>query len=372
METSDLITSFSLKEFLLIGTIFFLLFFVFSLLLYAIILRIIINARNIRIKRLHRKWEKVLFEYLEQLSRFRDVTGTSATQDLTQIEIRHRDWMIFGEFIENFLVDLEGKDNDRIIQLLWEIRFFEHLMKALKNKNVWIKAYSAHFLGLMKYTPAEGRLTELIYDNNPIVSISAFDAFYQLGSHRDIRRIIKDILNNTDLSFTRISEIISDYGPEINSVLVSLLDDDEVIDSAKTLLINVITSKNIVESLPVIKKLVYRTQNNELIIGCIKAIAAFGDTDFIPFLQTKMFSKDWVVRSQAIKALGEIGSSDIIPEIKRILIEDTEFWVRLYSAQVLWDFGQEGVDVLEDIIARNNDDELRKILQFVVYENETE
>ncbi|MFC1651212.1 HEAT repeat domain-containing protein [Candidatus Latescibacterota bacterium] len=372
MTIPDLMTSFSANEILLIGTIFFLLFLVLVLLSYAIMIRVFVNARNLRINRLHRKWESVLFQYLEQQSRFRDIAGTTETQNLNQLEIQHRDWMIFGEFIENFLVDIEGKDNDRIIQMLWELKFFDHLMKALNNKNVWIKAYSAHFLGLMKYVPAENKLTELTYDTNPIVSISAFDALHKLGSHRDIRRIIKDVLNNADLSYTRISEIISGYGAETDAILVSLLDDDEVIDSAKTLLINVITSKNIPESLPIIKKLIYWTKSRELIIGCIKAIAAFGDSDFIPFIQTQMFSSDWIIRSQAVKALGEIGSSSVIPAIRKIIVEDTEFWVRLYGAQALWDFGQEGVNALEDVIAQNDDDELRKILHYVVYENESE
>jgi|GEM_PF-6896687 hypothetical protein len=372
MTLSDFISSFSSKEILLIGTIFFLLFMVLFLLLYAIIIRIIVTARNYRINALKQKWELVLFEYLEQQSRFKDIAGTRDMNDLSQFEIQHRDWMVFGEFIEDFLVNLEGKDNERIIQLLWETKYFVHLMKALNTKNVVVKAYSAHFLGLMKYKPAEGKLKELVYDINPIVSISAFDSLYQLGLTKDTRKIIKDVLNNADLSFSRISEIISGYGVKINSVLVSLLDDDEVIISAKTLIMNVVAANNVLESIPVIKKIAYGTDNKELTVGIIKAVAAFGDPDFIPYLQSKLFSEDWVVRSQAIKALGEIASPSIIPAIKNIIIEDTEFWVRLYGAQVLWDFGQEGIDALEDILAGNDDEELKKILQFVVYETESD
>lgn len=356
-----MIDFFSRLELFLIGIIFVLLAIVILLVMYAIILRVLYNARNRYIVKKHAHWEKFVLEY---------ISGITESIDLSRLELKPRDWIIFGEFIENYLVNLKGEDYNRIIQLLWGIEYYEMLMDALIKSNKWEKAYSAHYLGLMKYQPAESKLMDLVNDSSPIVSITAFEALQRIDSRKDLHTIIKDILNNTDLGISKVYEIILSYGNEINPVLIDLLEEPEVTGKGKRLIVDVFAYRNFIESSGVIMRLAKNTADIELKIGCIKAIGEFGipDNENIRFLKDNLYSSNWVVRSQSVKALGNIGPESIIPVIEKKLLTDNNFWVKLYSAQALHHIGEEGNHVLKKILEHHHDKEITNLINHVLYE----
>ena len=363
---------FSTLELILIGIILVLLAVVFLLVIYAVILRVLYNAKNRYIAKKQLIWEKILFEYLERKSRFSDISGTIESIDLSKLDLKPRDWIIFGEFIENYLVNLKGDDYEKIIRILWEIGYYEMLMAALDKSNKWVKSYSAQYLGLMKYQPAESKLMGLVHDSSPIVSITAFEALQRIGSRKDLPAIIKNILNNTDLSITKVYEIILSYENEINPVLVNILDDPDVNNKGKRLIVDVLAYRNFIESSDVIIGLAEYTDDTELKIGCIKAIGEFGipDRESIRFLQENLSSPNWVIRSQSVKALGNIGPETLIPEIENKLLADDNFWVKFYSIQALHQFGEKGNNLLKKILEHHPDIELTNMVRHVLYETE--
>ena len=354
---------FSRLELILIGIILVLLIIVILMVIYAVILRVLYNAKNRYINKKQSHWEKFVLDY---------ISGITESVDLCGLDLKSRDWIIFGEFIENYLVNLKGEDYDRIIQFLWEIGYYEMLMAAFKKSNKWQKAYSAHYSGLMKYQPAESKLLDLVYDPSPIVSITAFEALQRIDSRKDLHPVIKNILNNTALSTSKVYEIILGYGNEINQVLIDLLKDSDVTEKGKRLIVDVLAYRNFIESSSVIMKLAENTDNIELKTGCIKAIGQFGipDNDYIRFLKENLSSPNWIVRSQSVKALGSIGSDTLIPELEKSLLADDNFWVKLYSAQALHQFGEKGTHVLEKTLEHHPDTEFTNIINYVLYETE--
>ncbi len=350
-----------MKELVLVGIILFLLVLVFILLVYAVILRVIYNARNRYYARKQSRWEKILLKYID---------GTATGEDLSGLDLKFRDWIKFGEFIENYLMDIKGEDYDAIIRMLDEIEFHEMLMKALGSSDWWERTYSAYFLGLMKYEPAEQKLLELVYDKSPLVSINAFEALNKIGSNKDLYRVIKFVLNSAFLIISKVTDIILSYGTDINPVLIKLLRDADVTDRAKRIIVDVLASRNVVESLPVITKLANETGDTELIIGCIKAMGEFGDPEGMDFLLEYMSSPNWIIRSQAVKALGNVSSPLIIPELKMILRIDENYWVKMYSAQVIMGFGEKGKKELESVLEKKSEDDVANIVNYVLYETE--
>ncbi len=111
MNFQSLAGLFSTKELILVGIILFMFFLVFFLLFYAVLLRAHYNKRNKYYARMQTRWEELLFKYID---------GTATGEDISGLDLQFSDWFKFGEFIENYLIDLRGNDYGIIIRMLGE------------------------------------------------------------------------------------------------------------------------------------------------------------------------------------------------------------------------------------------------------------
>jgi len=351
---------FTTKEIILVGTIFVLVGLVFLLFVYAVFLRLIKNRRDAYYRTKSERWEQTLLEYLT-------VPDTVVTQEIMDVE--PEDWLVFGEFIEQYLVDLAGEDYDSIIELLYTVDFHSMLVYALDKSDEWETTYAIYLLGVMKYQKAEVLLMKYIVSQSSVVSMVAFEALQKTGSRKNIDRVIKAVLNSDFFSSTKVSEIILGYGDSILPLLVSLLVDISIHEKGRRVILDVLAERNAVMALPVILKLAHENKSVEIQIGCIKALGKFGGPESTSFLSFSLSSPNWIIRSQAVKAIGNITSPLIVPELAMRLQVDENYWVKLYSAEAMKNFGDRGRNELESVLSRHRDDELSNIIQFVLYES---
>ena len=360
MEWPSMLDTFRIDQLVIIGVILALVFVVMMLVIYALILRISFNRKARYIARKRDFWETVLLEYL---------TGMREKVSRSAMGLKEKDWVIFGEFIEQYLLDLESEEYDRIIRLLWNVGYHEILMNALSSRNMWLKEYAIYYIGLMKYSPASPDLRYLVYDKSPSVSLMAFEALCKIGNRQHLPHIIKNILNKEDINRAKVFDIILEYGSGIIPDMIVLLDDKEVTDSGKQLIVDVLGFHNAIESTETVLKLAHKTDDEELKIRCIKALGIFGDTVSYDFLHDSFLSPNWVVRSQAVKALGSIASDDIIPELCEMLVNDDNSMVKSYCARTLLTFGDKGWRELETLLSLHADSRVSEIINSVLSED---
>ncbi len=357
----EIIRRFTPAEMILAGFITLLLVLVFLLLVYALYLRVRHNMHLGRLAGKQREWERLLLLYL---------SGDLNDDNVRDHPLDFDDWMDFGGFIEGYLLDIKGEDREAVVRFVDLMGFSCHLVAALDSKDQWERIYSAFYLGQIGYAPAEEKLREHVYDSSPLVSVNAVDALNRIGSTRDLHRIIKYVLGVGDIGMSRMIDIVGGYGGEIDGVLLRLLDDNELSERALRIVIDVLASRNVLDAVPKIMSIAYKTSNTELIIGCIKALGEFGEPESLDFLMAHLSSPNWVVRSQAVRALGSISSPLIIPELKIRLQMDENYWVRLYSAQTIARFGKVGVRELERLKDQNLRGDVESIIAYVLYELE--
>lgn len=356
--------NFSGTEYFLLLVIIFLITAVLFLMIYAMYVRMKYSFRDAYIKIKQNEWEKILLNYLDD--------NNPRKNTLYNYRIKFKDWIVFAEFVENYLLDLKGEDYEKIIIFLWKIGFYNNLMRALKKSDKWEKSYSAYFLGLMKYKKAEMELIKMASDKSPLVSISSLGALNRIGSTFNIYNFIKDMAANESLSAANISEMISSHGAKINPLLIDLLKDTGLPPWAKRKIIDIIISRGVIESIDTVISLAERSEYPELIIGCIKAMGEFGSENSIPFLLAQLSSQNWVIRSQTVKALGNAGVPGVIPSLKNKLLNDDNFFVKLYSAQAIMQFGESGINELKSVLYTTQDETVKKILNYVVFESVSE
>lgn len=360
VEWPSMLDFFRIEQLILVVVILALVFIVMTLVIYALILRVSFNRRERYIARKRDAWETILLEYL---------TGMRETVDRAEIGLKEKDWLIFGEFIERYLLDLKSEEHDRIIKLLWDVGYHEMLMKALSSKHRWLKEYGIYYIGLMKYHPASPDLRYLVYDKSPSISLGAFEALCKIGTSQNLPHIIKNILDKFDHNRSKVFDIILEYGSGIIPDLIVLLEDEEVTDSGKQLIVDVLGFHNAVEASEVVLKLAQKTYDEELKIRCIKALGIFGDPASYDFLHDSFSSPNWVVRSQAVKAIGSIASDDIIPELLEMLVNDDNSTVKLYCARTLLTFGDKGRRELETLLSLHADSAVSDIINSVLTED---
>jgi HEAT repeat protein len=180
------------------------------------------------------------------------------------------------------------------------------------------------------------------------------------------------ILNTTSFSNFRIAEIITSFGDDINPMMARILQDRNVTEKGKRIVVDVLASRNCILGLPIIKQLAYQAKDTELIIGCIKAMGQYGDPDSIDFLTFHLSSPNWIIRSQTVRALGEVCSLNFIPELRLMLLTEKHDMVKLDIARAINKFGERGKSELESVLSTHHDESTDSIVKYILYELEPE
>lgn len=356
----SLIDSFSLKELILVGSIFLLLITVFLLFVYTIYLRIYNNIKKKIIQKKQKGWENSILKY---------ISGEPGTTSF-DLDVKYKDFQIFGEFVENYLINLKGEDYEHIVQQLRDIGYGEMLIKALDKADKWGRGYAAHFLGLMEYKQAKPRLLELIHDKSPVVYINSFEALNRIVSEENLPRLIKLIVGNIHIGTTKIIEILLGYGTVINPILIEMLGAPDIDSFGKKLIVDILSFHRAIESSKAVLRLTKQTDNIELKIACIKAFGLLEDPENAPYLIESLNSENGVIRSESAKALGKIGAELAIPFLKAKLYSDKNYWVRLHSTLALKKMHEKGLFALNEVLMNTSDTQVNRIINYVIQEED--
>lgn len=305
-----------------------------------------------------KEWQRLLLAYLG---------GKQKEISPAAFMIRHHDIFLFGAFIDKYLENLKGADYDKVVALLHDIHYDELLLPYLKKRSVWVRSFCAHFLGIMKSHAALPMLEVLLNDPSQVVSLNAFEALCRMGSTGNCRSLVKEFLKTQDLSGVLFSDIIMIHGPSVFPLFIEMLDNPSLDTTVSRRIIDVLASRNVVESLPRILAIARETESAELRIGCIKAMVAFKNPMCLDYVAGQVTSPNWVMRSQAAKALGYMGNATHIPTLQVLLEGDEHFWVKLYSALSLKRLGDSGERILHSVLG-HSDQETVQISQFVLHD----
>jgi HEAT repeat protein len=364
MNIANLSADYSTPELLLIYVILSLLGLNLVLLAATIFIRLYDNRANRILKRKQDIWEEAVLEFISSDVDYNTLTAPEL------YSIRLKEFQSFGQFIEDYLVNLKGEEYDKIIRLLRNIGYDILLLKALDKTDKWGKAYAAHFLGLMDCQRAESKLLELLNSRSPILYLSSFEALSRIASSANESGIVRSLIAKKTVERTKIIELLLGFGNSINPVLIGLLSDGSLTPAEKRLIVDLLSARSIMESSQAILELAESTDDMELKIACIKAFGTFEDPEGLPFLTASLNSKNWVLRSQAAKAIGRIGHEEALPLLKDKLLHDPKYWVRLYSAISMKNMSSAGRDELNKIREQSDSKAVNSFIDYVLHETE--
>jgi len=314
---------------------------VLLLAIYCFWLRFLYNQREKKQFELSSKWEEMIFKYLE---------GEQLPQEIVD-PIPRSDYSYFLNFLENYLMTIKGEDFKRISTLITQTKLFSHLINNLKQRNSQMRSDAAFFLGLARARKAKEFLRERLKDRNDSVAYNCALSLAKMGAIDTVSDILIRYCNCKNYSRDSLLCILFELG---NSVCESLLQRllKEKKDSLRILIIDVLGHYIYFSAGKAILNLFNLSNNNELRIHCIKAIGRMEYIEALPTLRRCLDNPDWVIRSQAISAIGKIGDINIENKLVEKL-GDENWWVRYRAAEVLFSISEQGKEILKDILVHS-------------------
>lgn len=184
------------------------------------------------------------------------------------------------------------------------------LIKGLKSKDFFIRAYAVQSLGRLKDKGAISPLESLVNDENYLVRIYAIKALVKLGQ-LDKEKTLLSLLSDKDPAVrANVVEQLGDFGDKYSALLVKLLSEDSNY-FVQIKAIEQLAKNKFVPAVDLIYKAL-EDKDAQVRQAACSAISVFNDKKYIPLLIQRLGDGDIGVRATAKESLSILGESSLI------------------------------------------------------------
>lgn len=208
------------------------------------------------------------------------------------------------------------------------------------------RATAASLLVSLGRSPTSDEIAPLLESKDPVAVLVAARALARIGSPDMVLPVFEAIYRRTPITLHGAAGMLVEFGPGACPRLVSLL--QEVLDTpreerdglglaneaAQVVLIDLLAFFQHKPAARVLRDLLTQAEDTEVVIHLIKALGALGDEQADTVLAGFLRHENWVVRSQAAKALAQL-ESDGWTEVVEPLAIDPDPRVRSLVQQIL-------------------------------------
>lgn len=323
-----------------------------------------------------KRWDRYFFPYLE-----------GDLDLLTFPRIRKKEMLDWERYLYDYLKSIRGEERDRIIKLAHHTGLIHQFIRFLKGGCRWEKARAARFLGVAGDATANRYLRKNLYSKDKVVFLAAARALAAIGTVAYFHEIINVLLKKSSFTYEAISEVLFEFGEDScplitetmrSNVLVTAyrsdpfwgsgihdavlakvyhdgllelhlkrqspydLDDPNVL----CLYIDMLAAYNYLPAESVLRGLIMVSDMDEVLIHCLKALERVGSPETAPEIAPLLQHHNWVIRSQAARAIGTINPEDFLEELGG-LMQDEHWWVCFRAGEALLKGGERGFALLE-------------------------
>ncbi|GEM_PF-4081274 len=298
-------------------------------------------------RRLHALWSELLPIALQG--------SRDATSRLRDSLRSRRARRVFHDFLDAELRHRSGYSPFSLRELSRSLGFTAWLEGRMRgSRNLVERAAAAKTLARLQEESARSVALKLLDSGDPAVVLAAG---YAVAAFRDpsyLLPVFRAVYDRTPLTLHGAAELLSGFGKESCPVMLGLLqgvvrrlgegrtspsldrqrevaEDDT---AAQVVLIDLLAFFHYQPALPTLLALLDLTEDVEVTIHLVKALAKVGDYRAVSKLVELLEHSNWVVRSQSVRALAALGARVACPAI-RVLREDGNLAVRTAAEDAL-------------------------------------
>jgi hypothetical protein len=221
--------------------------------------------------------------------------------------------------------------------------------RLIKKYNYIQKYYATICLYYKFELEDEPSLLKLLAYSMNLVSINAAITIFRHGSDALLEKAIKHLSGWDELQQNVIAHLIVDYRPKSSKILFDYLEKEKA-QAVRAFCYRLLLL------LPFEPKTITHLDEDlgsEFLDLRVAALNYLIKAKDIARLRTFMQADEWIFRAKAAHALGKLLDEESLDSLTQAL-SDTEWWVRLRSAEALLRFGEKGVAILKQQSSKQN------------------
>ena len=327
------------------------------LLLQIILLRINLSARTLREQHFLEVWRPLL-------------AATIAGETVTLPRLARRDEISFLKLWNHLQESLRGDAKQRLNELAVRCGMVQRSHALLRKKELRLKLLALNTLGHLLDRSAWDGILQLARRPDPLLSLAAARSLFQIDATAALDELKNELLERDDWPPAQLAILFQEIG---TASLFTMLADAATRLAATPKVAEQIMLKRLLQLLEVapyqnvilaIRSILSVDTNDEVVAQCLKYLREPIDLQFV---RTNLSHHNWVVRLQASRALGRIGSREDFPKLAALL-GDSVWWVRYRTAQTLVELIRGDASVMSELRGQLSDRYALDMLDMVVAE----
>lgn len=225
---------------------------------------------------------------------------------------------------------LDGADNAGMRHVAEQVGLERKLYVAADHGGFHNRVMSIIAMGYLRSNAHFEKLTRLLRDGSPIVSLSAARAMMQIDPEHAVQLVVPQIVARHDWIQGGVAEILGKGDPasvsrELGNLTLQANDD------VAPRLVRFLAGVSPGAATPVIRKVLASPHDEHLVSTCLQVMTEPLD---LAFVHPLLANSRWHVRMHAATAVGRLGTGADVQGLMPLLA-DAEWWVRYRAAQAV-------------------------------------
>ncbi len=336
-----------------------LLVLVLLLLLQITLLRFNLIARTAREQRFLQVWRPLL-------------AATIAGEYVTLPPLLKDDGINFLKLWNHLQESLRGDAKTLLNKLAIRCGMLPYAHKLLGKKELRLQLLALNTLGHLVDRSAWDGILLLARRPDPLLSLAAVRALFQIDTNATLKDLRNELLEREDWPAAQLAIQLQEIGTQ--STFAILVDDAMQLANSTApaelgqlkRLVNLLEVAPYQQVILAIRSILSVTKDDEIVAQCLKFLREPSD---IPAVYHHLDHPNWVVRLQATRALGRIGSTQDWPRLTALL-SDPVWWVRYRTAQALVELIRGNTRVMAEMRAHLGDQYALDMMDMVIAEKD--
>jgi HEAT repeat protein len=323
MSASGLIALMVVIAVLLIGTL--------VLSAYAIVVRVRHGTRTRKMKELGERWRDPV------LSAVGDPSLVPSVQELVEDD----DAIHFLSFVIEYARRVRGEERGVLRELVKP--YLPRMVERLHARRTEMRAWAVQTLGTLGLPEYQDEVVAALDDPSPLVAMVAARALAREETPEHAGAVLARLHRFTDWNRQFLAAMLASIGPSASEALRVGLANEDSPPATRAVMAEALRLQGDFVAGDIAANIVGTTQNRELLASTLRLLAAVGRPAHAAIIRPHCSSDDAVVRSQAFRALGPLGSDADVSMLVGAM-DDPSPWPALYAARGARDAG--GKDLL--------------------------
>jgi len=317
--------------------IFILLAFIYFLILFILIVRILEQLSEKRQKNFVKRWEEKIFEYL-----------ADSEDPISVIKLFPKSsYKYLLKNLNGYLLTLKGNDWIHLSKLINETKIYDYLLAQLSSKREKKIVFGAYYLGLAKSTGAKVILRKKLKHKNSNVFLSCALSLAKMNEVESVDEILNQAARFGNISRDTLLSVLLEFDESVCEELFMRLDIEKSL-WLKAIIISTLRHFKYTPSAPVILPILVKEESADLVIESIKYFGEIEYIDASTAIRFFLLHSRPDIKSEAIRAAVKIGAAELEERIWA-LIFDRDRNVKVTAAEAMYGFSDKSNEKLKQL-----------------------